>query len=415
MSNLKDEIVKEIAVKAISFIGGLAVRKVLKHRAFREREIFKGLIDVDFSTPVNSFKGGSKFFDDFMDSGFDIYKYIASTRDIEEIFHCSISLEDYRQINYIYDTILKKRLVQDEDYDLFLLKEGYDSSLGIVTASDDGDITLHFYVDELKNLNKFMDSFLKFLVEESGFYKNSNHLSYDIEPKDSSVEKKESTTHEMYDAVDYSSYSYIGDADRLRRQLYIDSKSRGVRAVIYGPPGSGKTIFSKQFLYMHDLKSFSCNTPPSSPEGYKAFVRLYRPDFILLDDVDRLDPAQLKHYLDIEDLDVNILCTANDLGVFSKAIMRRFTHIFEIQAAPSEEAFEKLVKTKCLEFGVKFNDSVLEKCVKISKRLSVAHINIFLMALKNGFDIDADYGVFKNRAFDSEFYNSLNDLEDDND
>ncbi len=167
-------------------------------------------------------------------------------------------------------------------------------------------------------------------------------------------------------SLSWQDFAHLGaERDLAARVLggAIDRRARGINVLLYGPPGSGKTEFCKTLA-----RHLACALYPvgeAGPGGVElrrdgrlGALRLIqrlatrcRHTLLLFDEMEDLQPGyhgpyggqwtRSKVFFNrlLEDNPVPVLWTANDIGRFDPAILRRMTLVLEVKTpGPRERA-----------------------------------------------------------------------------
>lgn len=110
-------------------------------------------------------------------------------------------------------------------------------------------------------------------------------------------------------------FSIIVGHDNIKQVLRfaLDAKDR-VGIVLQGPPASAKTQFLLELLRLPN--SYYCLAQTTSTAGLAHILRIYEPEYLIIDEIDRLDPH-----------DVGVLNSLLSTGIVSETKMGKLTPV----------------------------------------------------------------------------------------
>lgn len=154
--------------------------------------------------------------------------------------------------------------------------------------------------------------------------------------------------------------------------------------ILHGPPGTGKSTLARQAAI--DLKGRVCFVPVQSLNSHRLVMFLdmlwvLNPDVVIVDDLDRLSPAELDFLLSFfEESEIQVplvLATTNHLELLPDALKRpgRFDEIWAIDPPKGE------VRTRVIQYlsdleGVEISEEVATRIHEISDQLNLAGAHI---------------------------------------
>jgi SpoVK/Ycf46/Vps4 family AAA+-type ATPase len=167
-------------------------------------------------------------------------------------------------------------------------------------------------------------------------------------------------------SLEWQDFAHLGaERDLMGRALKgaVEQRARGINLLLYGPPGSGKTEFCKTLAEHLGLTLFAVGESGTAGgelhrDGRLAALRLMqrlatrrRGTLLLFDEMEDLQPGRHGPYGGprtrskvffnrlLEDNPVPVLWTANDIGRFEPALLRRMTLVIEMKVpGPRERA-----------------------------------------------------------------------------
>lgn len=181
-----------------------------------------------------------------------------------------------------------------------------------------------------------------------------------------------------YRALSESKDTYVGrrdEAEQVIREFHA-CKIDGVRRtwMLLGPPGTGKTTFIQYIANRLGGRFMLISYNALRAGGGLDLLLLAKPDFVLLDDMDRMGTDSTKEALDtLGELGITCFLTANDIGRFDEATLRpgRIDRVIEF-GLPTAEDRKALFESYRDQFKAP-TVSGLDRLVELSQGLSHSH------------------------------------------
>lgn len=179
-----------------------------------------------------------------------------------------------------------------------------------------------------------------------------------------------------FEGVHFNQDAYVGREDLLKKMAdeYQQTKKSRRCWLLLGPSGTGKTTFVQHLAHAVGVRFMHISYSVVESRQF-AMILSAKPDFLLIDDADRIWPSKLKESLDyLGNLGISILLTANDATKFDSAILRpgRVDRILEFGLPNPED--RRAVFTSYLAQNKKtITDDQLARLVKSTEGLSQGH------------------------------------------
>jgi SpoVK/Ycf46/Vps4 family AAA+-type ATPase len=197
--------------------------------------------------------------------------------------------------------------------------------------------------------------------------------------------------------------NYIRDAKLENLLLEEISKFRGRNIqrsyLLYGPPGVGKTIFCSNLakkISGRILKIDSSVMENLNDESFKNIVRSLKYDFLIIDDIDRIEVRNTPIFLFVLESMKNfphkptLLATCNHINSLDKAVLRpgRFDDIMEFNLPDEKERFEFLRKL-LLAYGIELSEKEIKEFSSLTANMTQAYLREYVnqLAIENSFDV----------------------------
>lgn len=179
-----------------------------------------------------------------------------------------------------------------------------------------------------------------------------------------------------FEGVHFNQDAYVGREDLLKKMAdeYEQTKKDRRCWLLLGPSGTGKTTFVQHLAHAVNARFMHISYSVVESRQF-AMILSTKPDFLLIDDADRIWPSKLKESLDyLGNLGISSILTANDATKFDAAILRpgRVDRVLEFGLPTPEE--RRAVFTSYLTQNKKeVTDDQLARLVKSTEGLSQGH------------------------------------------
>lgn len=286
------------------------------------------------------------------------------------------------EITELLKTIKFTRVHKREGYEA--LKINVPGENVILQRAQDGTDVWYFYAkfdEDNQTIEGVKDEILKFFSDKIyEFYGKHISLRYDRSAY-AFLPKKASIKEKKFFGKQKDIITYLNKA-----------KDKGVRRSILfqGKPGMGKSVLCSECARLLDLRTLIIDNKTLTQitmSSWRELLKLYQPQLIIVDDIDRVASLESKLSLFEEENTQNvdfILFTSNNVDNIPLAFRRpgRIDRIIFVETPGDKETrliIKKLAKReKALQY---MDESKYKHCVKLAHKLSFTHVVEFLRQL----------------------------------